>query len=210
MSLKAERTHHDILDTALEHFLRDGFSGASLRNIVKDCGLTTGAFYKYYPTKESLLDALVDPYVNHIYEIYDTMLANFENLSAAEQTQNMSDSSGDGITQMIDYIYENYDHFRLLYKCGDTGKYESFIHGMVQREINSTAHYIEAMRSAGVNLPKIDDVLIHMIYTGFFSGVFQIIEHHMDKESALKHIQQLKEFQTGGWERLFQVEFPGA
>lgn len=36
-------------------FLKDGFSGASLRNIVKDAGLTTGAFYKYYPTKEMLL-----------------------------------------------------------------------------------------------------------------------------------------------------------
>ncbi len=54
MSVKAEKTKEKILDTALRHFLKDGFSGASLRNIVKDAGLTTGAFYKYYPTKEML------------------------------------------------------------------------------------------------------------------------------------------------------------
>ena len=58
MSVKAEKTKEKILDTALRHFLKDGFSGASLRNIVKDAGLTTGAFYKYYPTKEMLFDAL--------------------------------------------------------------------------------------------------------------------------------------------------------
>ena len=49
MSEKAEKTREKILDTAIKHFLRDGFSGASLRGIVKDAGLTTGAFYKYYP-----------------------------------------------------------------------------------------------------------------------------------------------------------------
>ena len=54
MSVKAEKTREKILDTALRHFLKDGFSGASLRNIVKDAGLTTGAFYKYYATKEML------------------------------------------------------------------------------------------------------------------------------------------------------------
>ena len=53
MSTKAEDTEKNILNTARKHFLKDGFSGASLRNIVKDAGLTTGAFYKYYPTKEA-------------------------------------------------------------------------------------------------------------------------------------------------------------
>ena len=46
MSEKAEKTREKILDTAIKHFLRDGFSGTSLRSIVKDAGLTTGAFYK--------------------------------------------------------------------------------------------------------------------------------------------------------------------
>ena len=30
MSVKAEKTREKILDTALRHFLKDGFSGASL------------------------------------------------------------------------------------------------------------------------------------------------------------------------------------
>lgn len=39
MSEKTERTREKILDTAIKHFLRDGFSGASLRSIVKDADL---------------------------------------------------------------------------------------------------------------------------------------------------------------------------
>ena len=184
MSVKAEKTKEKILDTALIHFLKDGFSGASLRNIVKDAGLTTGAFYKYYPTKEMLFDALTDPYVEHIYEIYDGILAEFEELSADEQTRNMSGTSSEGMDQMIDYIYDHYDNFRLLLKCGDSGKFETFIHNMVDREMRSSLEYVKKMKEDGIEIPIVGESLMHMIYTGFFSSIFQIIEHDIDKETA--------------------------
>lgn len=207
MSTKAEDTHKNILNTARKHFLRDGLTGASLRNIVRDAGLTTGAFYKYYPTKESLFDALTDPYMEHIYQIYDQIVENFEQLSAREQTSNMSDMSSDGMNRMIDYIYDHYDNFRLLLKCGDSGKYELFIHNMVDREMKSSMKYVAKMKKEGIEIPVIGESLIHMIYTGFFSSIFQIIEHDIDKETAKKNVRQLREFNTGGWERLWNVKF---
>lgn len=207
MSTKAEDTEKNILNTARNHFLKDGFSGASLRNIVKDAGLTTGAFYKYYPTKEALFDALTDPYIEHIYQIYDRVVEDFEKLSAKEQTSNMSDTSGDGMDQMIDYIYEHYDNFRLLLKCGDSGKFETFIHNMVDREMRSSLEYVKKMKEDGIEIPIVGESLMHMIYTGFFSSIFQIIEHDIDKEIAKRNVHKLREFNTGGWERLWNVKF---
>ena len=207
MSTKAEDTEKNILNTARKHFLKDGFSGASLRNIVKDAGLTTGAFYKYYPTKEALFDALTDPYIEHIYQIYDHVVEDFEKLSAKEQTSNMSDTSGDGIDQMIDYIYEHYDNFRLLLKCGDSGKFETFIHNMVDREMRSSLEYVKKMKEDGIEIPIVGESLMHMIYTGFFSSIFQIIEHDIDKETAKRNVHKLRVFNTGGWERLWNVKF---
>lgn len=207
MSTKVEDTEKNILNTARKHFLKDGFSGASLRNIVKDAGLTTGAFYKYYPTKEALFDALTDPYIEHIYQIYDRVVEDFEKLSAKEQTSNMSDTSGDGMDQMIDYIYEHYDNFRLLLKCGDSGKFETFIHNMVDREMRSSLEYVKKMKEDGIEIPIVGESLMHMIYTGFFSSIFQIIEHDIDKETAKRNVHKLREFNTGGWERLWNVKF---
>lgn len=207
MSTKAEDTEKNILNTARKHFLKDGFSGASLRNIVKDAGLTTGAFYKYYPTKEALFDALTDPYIEHIYQIYDRVVEDFEKLSAKEQTSNMSDTSGDGMDQMIDYIYEHYDNFRLLLKCGDSGKFETFIHNMVDREMRSSLEYVKKMKEDGIEIPIVGESFMHMIYTGFFSSIFQIIEHDIDKETAKRNVHKLREFNTGGWERLWNVKF---
>lgn len=207
MAKKAEETQRNILETAKRHFLSDGLTGASLRNIVKDAGLTTGAFYKYYPTKEALFDALTDPYLEHIYEIYDQVVSEFEKLSADDQTKNMASISDEGMEQMLDYVYDHYDNFKLLLKCGDSGKYEDFIHGMVDREIKSSHRYLEKMKEEGVEVPVVDDSLMHMIYTGFFSSIFQIIEHDIDRITAKENIKQLKQFNIGGWERLWNVKF---
>lgn len=208
MTTKALKTQELILETAMKHFLKEGYAAASLRKIVKDAGLTTGAFYKYYPTKEMLFNALVDPYIEHIYQIYDEILDQFEKLSADDQTNNMTQSSGDGLDQMVDYIYAHYDHFRLLLKCGDSGKYEEFIHNMVDREIKATHKYLETMRCAGMDIPEVSDLMMHMVYTGFFSSILQIIEHDIDKDTAMKILSQLREFQTGGWERVWGIQFP--
>ena len=50
---------------------------------------------------------------------------------------------------MVDYIYDHYDNFRLLLKCGDSGKFESFIHNMVEQEMKSSRKYIEKMKENG-------------------------------------------------------------
>ena len=43
-----------------------GFPSASLRRIVKSLGMTTGAFYGYYPSKEALYEALVGPHYDYL------------------------------------------------------------------------------------------------------------------------------------------------
>lgn len=55
MTTKAIKTQELILETALKHFLKEGYAGASLRKIVKDAGLTTGAFISIILQKRSYL-----------------------------------------------------------------------------------------------------------------------------------------------------------
>ena len=54
MESKAPDTLEKIQQTALDEFLEKGFLGASLRQIVKHAGVTTGAFYGYFSSKEAL------------------------------------------------------------------------------------------------------------------------------------------------------------
>ena len=131
-------------------------------------------------------DALTDPIWNTFIRFMIRSLREFEKLSASDQTRNMSYTSSDGMEQMVDYIYDHYDNFRLLLKCGDSGKFELFIHNMVEREMKSSLKYMEKMKENGVKIPIVEESLMHMIYTGFFSSVFQIIEHDIDRETTKK------------------------
>ena len=61
MEETASATLNHILLAAMEEFSDKGFLGASLRQIVKKAGVTTGAFYGYFSTKEALFAPLVNP-----------------------------------------------------------------------------------------------------------------------------------------------------
>lgn len=51
-NLEESATQQKILEAAKQEFLEKGFQGASLRNIVKTAGVTTGAFMDTIPIKK--------------------------------------------------------------------------------------------------------------------------------------------------------------
>lgn len=57
---RAEITRQAILDGAAVAFDRAGFGGASLSDVVRHAGVTKGALYFHFPSKEALARTLVD------------------------------------------------------------------------------------------------------------------------------------------------------
>ena len=62
MEEKSTATLEKIQQAAMEEFSEKGFQGASLRQIVKQAGVTTGAFYGYFSSKEALFASIVEPH----------------------------------------------------------------------------------------------------------------------------------------------------
>lgn len=66
--MQSEETQRKILDTALDLMRKKGFDQVSIRDICKAAGLTTGAFYHHFPSKEALLEhgfTPLDEYMRH-------------------------------------------------------------------------------------------------------------------------------------------------
>ena len=49
-----------ILDIALNHFMRYGFHGTSTRKIAEEAGMSSGLMFHYFPNKLALYEALVE------------------------------------------------------------------------------------------------------------------------------------------------------
>lgn len=78
-------TLNNILDAGRAEFLEKGFKSASLRNIVKTAGVTTGAFYGYFSGKEALFAALVEEHAKAIMNIFMSAQEDFEKLPDEEK-----------------------------------------------------------------------------------------------------------------------------
>lgn len=59
------------------------------------------------------------------------MLEKFQSLPPEKQTENMASAFGDGMDQMVNYVYDHYDNFKLLLRCSDNGKYGDMMHNLV-------------------------------------------------------------------------------
>jgi len=50
----------EILDAALECFSREGFHRTTMQDIVEQSGLSPGAIYNYFASKEEIIEAIAD------------------------------------------------------------------------------------------------------------------------------------------------------
>ncbi|MDO4321141.1 MAG: TetR/AcrR family transcriptional regulator [Lachnospiraceae bacterium] len=196
-----------ILCSAKQEFMEKGFLNASLRSIVKNAGVTTGAFYRYYDSKEALFAALVDEPARYVLDLFNHTVDDFEKLPGEVQTKRMTEISGNCMNQMLDYVYDHFDAFKLLIQRAEGTSYADFIHQLVVREVDSTYVYMRTLEDMGYEVAPLNKNLIHIIASGLFTAIFEAVVHDMPKEEAKEYLSQLQRFNSAGWSELLNVRF---
>ena len=202
MEEKSSDTLEKIQQAALEEFSEKGFLGASLRQIVKNAGVTTGAFYGYFSSKEALFASLVEPHAAALMGRFMEAQTCFAELPEEEQPAHMGESSGRYVEWMVDYICQHREPVKLLLCRAEGTSYEHFVHNMVEVEVESTLRYMEVLRRLGKDIPPLNRSLCHIIASGMFNGLFEIVIHDMPREQAHRDVTQFRTFYTAGWLKL--------
>lgn len=57
---KREAQINRILEAARTCFVQSGFRGASMHDICREAGMSPGALYRYFPSKEALIEAIAE------------------------------------------------------------------------------------------------------------------------------------------------------
>ena len=202
MEERSTATLEKIQQAALAEFLDKGFLGASLRQIVKNAGVTTGAFYGYFSSKEALFNAIVEPHAAALMGRFMEAQTTFAELPEKEQPEHMGLESGRCVDWMVDYICAHREPVKLLLCCAEGTSYEHFVHNMVEVEVEYTQRYMEVLRRLGRDIPVLDKSLCHIIASGMFNGIFEIVVHDMPRDQAMRDVDQLRAFYTAGWSKL--------
>lgn len=191
-----------IQQIAIAEFLDKGFRGASLRQIVRNAGVTTGAFYGYFSCKEALFASIVEPHAKALMNRFVDAQLSFSALPSSEKPQHVGVESGEYIDWMVDYVYEHKDPVKILFSCAEGTSYDNFIHNMVEIEEEATLNYLDILRQMGKDIPTLDKSLCHIIASTMFDSIFEIVIHDIPYDEAKRNIKLLRDFYSAGWQRL--------
>jgi AcrR family transcriptional regulator len=194
-----------IIHSAKEEFLQHGYKDASLRNIAAASGMTTGAIYTYFKDKNALFEAIVDPVYSHVERLFSELSESYYTAEAIVGDISPEKSMAD-LNQVYSYIYDNFDLFRLLVVGAEGSSRADFIHSIVDCEVNHTLAYLEKWKDTrNVTCSKISRAIIHTISEGYINVLLEPVRHNQTREEALKNIEVLVVFYTGGWKSVFNA-----
>jgi len=202
MSTAEQTTLNLILSAAMQEFLEKGFRSASLRNIVKTAGVTTGAFYGYFDSKEDLFEALVREQYDYFMNRFCEAQQEFADIPPEEQPDKLSTVSGECMHDMLLYAYAHLEEFKLILCHSEGTRFSAFIDKLVEIETKATHDYLKVLKNLGRPSPLIDERLEHMLITGMFNTFFELIIHEMPFEEAEYYLKEMRAFYTAGWQKI--------
>lgn len=204
MAKRIEGATEKILECAKEEFLAKGYENASLRVIAEKAGYTKGVIYIRYPDKESLYRSLVQPVADGLCDFFQKALEGFSAMPGEKQSAQKASYADDGVSQMVEYIYENFDLFKILLTSGENKIYQEFLHRIIELDIACTTQFIEQTGNDAITSGRLTPELAHLLSCGFYSGFFEIVMHDMPQEKAKEHIRRMRKFYNAGWKTIFE------
>ncbi|MCC8022324.1 MAG: TetR/AcrR family transcriptional regulator, partial [Clostridiales bacterium] len=193
-------TLEKIQQAGKQEFLEKGYQNASLRAIAAAAGVTTGAIYGYYPDKEALFCALVEPCATELMRYFKRSQEEFDRLPSSLKMDSMHGYSSNSMDEMLDYIYAHLDAFRLIIKFSEGTAYADYLDTLVAIEEDSTMRFIDVLESQGHPVHNLDEDIVHSLCSAHFHGMFQMVAHDIPKERAIAHVHTLMQFYTAGWD----------
>ena len=106
MQQRSEETRTRIIDSAIKLFSIRGFNAASVDDICKEAGISKGAFYHHFESKQALFLALLDVWLRSI----DNAIQASRNMTAPETFMQMTkafpylfESAGEGLPMFLEF-----------------------------------------------------------------------------------------------------------
>lgn len=195
-------TQKRIIEVAKQEFLAKGFKGASLRAIVRDAGFTQGAFYGYYPSKAALFEAIVSPAAEELSAKFRRAQEAHFDLISDNKTANSRQLSTEYLNAFLDFIYANFDAFKLVLCCAEGTRYANYLDDLVELEVEQTQRYYAELRSRGKLTGEVSPILHHMLTRAYFTAVCETVVHDMSLAEAKSYTESLARFFNSGWNAL--------
>ena len=198
-------THVLILEKAKKEFLELGFEKASMRSIARQSGITGGALYKHFKSKEEMFNSLVELAYKELLSLFnrytDSVIDDIK-----ESPEELFDDSVNGTKGVLKLIYEHYDEFQLMFNCSAGTRFEHIREKIVEIEEVSTKEFLIKAEENGLAPTRLSDTEIHIFATMSLTPLFEVITHGYPYEEAVKIVELMSRAQNYAWEKIVNLK----
>ena len=192
-------TRKHLLECAKEEFLEKGYMKASLRNICKEAGVTTGALYFFFKDKEDLLAELVEEPLRQLYAVMEEhYAAEMRNEDQVAQLELADDGDLEASREIIRRMYANRDTFLLLLTKSQGSRFETWLEEVVDISEQQYRRLCDMVTNA-TGKPRIDDYMTHWMAHIMVDTFVHLFLHETEESVALKHVDALTRYLIRGW-----------
>ena len=194
MALQNKSIDPKIKTFGKREFLNKGFEKASIRNICRNAEVTTGAFYTRYKNKDELFLDIVSDTLDKI----NTIMYSEEEIPTFSKNQDEKVEIGWLLTSqasagIMNFIYDNYDDFRLLLCCSSGSSCENFLHIFIDKSTEVVFEYFKNIKDVKFEL-LVNKEELHLLYTSFWTAMFEPVIHEFSREQAIDYSKILSRF----------------
>ncbi len=201
-------TRLKLLESAKREFEEKGFTKASLREICKNAGVTTGAMYFFFKDKDELFVCLVK---DMIEEIYGIMMDHYSKESTVDNNE-LKEILESGIEGSEDEKVME-DVIRVLYRDRGmalmllTKAQGSSMENIIDKFVDASVIQYEALAKRMNELypdKKVSDHIPHWFAHDQINVIVYMVTHIETEEDAVKFVRNATAYLKGGWSSVWE------
>lgn len=185
----------NILVAAREEFLQNGYEKASIRNIAAAAKTSKSNVYNYFPDKDALFAAVVEPTILGIKSGLAKIRARNRNTSAEAYTVAAQKKI---MTEIISFVYSHQEDFKLLLFRSSGSSLSEFKASVTEAMADVLSDWI-SFAAPEKGIPRF---FIRTV-AGFYVGAIeQMLAQGVTLGQAAGHFEVFLRFVYGGWHAL--------
>ncbi len=191
-----------ILSFFTESVIKIGYENTSMRMIANNFNMPVSSLYRYFESKEEMLDKVLKPVLdifNGLYEEYkDKNYEYLKTLTLEELFEQQRTPK-----EFIDIMYQFHNEFKILLSHLKGTKYENFFDELIDYELKTSIEFFESLKKCGFDVKEIDLKYLRIITESNFNSYFSVIKNDLTYEEALEFIDVINDYNTAGYKALF-------
>ena len=191
----------NLLKSATEEFLEKGFMKASLRNISAKSEVSTNSIYTHFKDKRKI--CFSNNRQKQRMGLMDIYLESSQKATYSPDLNQANYEGEEGTDFVLDYIYQHFTEFKLIFCCSTGSQYEHFLDELGKIE---ESYYQELVDKYGKEDFTVDPFFIHVFCRAGWQTMYELVAHDCSYKEAQSFMNSTKLFNVAGWKAVMGID----